>query len=289
MTITLTLVRRNLKVFFRDKAAVFFTLLSTLIVLGLYLLFLRKLNVASLEQTVGDLAYPVIDSWMFAGILTVIASTSTLGALSVMVEDRYKKINRDFLASPLHRSALTAGYLISSFLIGMILSILTLLICQLYSLGNGFPLLSPLEYLELLGILALTVFSGNALMFFLVSFLKTMNAYSTLSTIVGTLIGFITGVYMPVGLFPEAVQVVVKLMPPSHGAVLMRQIMATGPIETAFAGLPASAVTDFRAQMGVDYYVGGALLPVWGSLLFLLATGLLFFALSLLKMRKKEQ
>jgi len=34
------LARRNLTVFFRDKAAVFFSLLSALIVFGLYIFFL---------------------------------------------------------------------------------------------------------------------------------------------------------------------------------------------------------------------------------------------------------
>ncbi|MGI6168346.1 MAG: ABC transporter permease [Christensenellales bacterium] len=289
MSVLVNLVRRNNKLFFRDKASLFFSLLSALIVLGLYLLFLRRLNVASLEQAIGDAAYNVIDSWMFSGILAIITVSSTLGAFGTMVDDRYRKISRDFLASPVRRSSLTAGYILTSVIIGIVLFLIALGLCQIYMAGNGFLLLSPLEFLKLLGVLIITVFSSSALMFFLISFIKTLNAYSTASAIIGTLIGFVTGVYMPIGMFPESVQTVIKLIPPSHGAMLMRQIMTSRPIEAGFVGAPAEALAEFRTQMGIDFVVGGEILPAWISILFLLAAGFLFFCLGLLKMRQKEK
>ena len=47
MNVFLQLCRRNLLLFFRDKSAVFFSLLSVFIIIGLYALFLGDVVVAS--------------------------------------------------------------------------------------------------------------------------------------------------------------------------------------------------------------------------------------------------
>jgi len=60
------LARRNLTVFFRDKAAVFFSLLSALIVFGLYIFFLGDLWTSNLESIVNG--QEIMDSWLIAGL-----------------------------------------------------------------------------------------------------------------------------------------------------------------------------------------------------------------------------
>ena len=64
-------MKRNLKVFFRDKSSVFFSLLAVLIVLGLYVLFLGDQLVKSFEDKLED-PKRLMDSWIMAGILAVI-------------------------------------------------------------------------------------------------------------------------------------------------------------------------------------------------------------------------
>lgn len=47
----------------------------------------------------------------------------------------------------------------------------------------------------------------HTLLFYLIiANLKTMSAFSGLSTIVGTLIGFLAGIYIPIGLLPPYLQ-----------------------------------------------------------------------------------
>jgi len=60
------LARRNLTVFFRDKAAVFFSLLSALIIFGLYIFFLGDLWTSNLESIVNG--QEIMDSWLIAGL-----------------------------------------------------------------------------------------------------------------------------------------------------------------------------------------------------------------------------
>ena len=82
--------KRNLKLFFRDKSSVFFSLLSVLIVLGLYVLFLGDQLVSSMKDVTG--ANRLMDSWIMAGILAVTPVSTTLGSFGTMVADKAKKI-----------------------------------------------------------------------------------------------------------------------------------------------------------------------------------------------------
>ena len=82
--------KRNLKVFFRDRASVFFSLLAVFIVLGLYAAFLRSTLTRGLEHIPG--AEFLMDSWTMAGLLAVTSLTTTLGAAGVLVDDKVKGI-----------------------------------------------------------------------------------------------------------------------------------------------------------------------------------------------------
>ena len=99
---------RNLKVFFKDRTSVFFSLLSVFIIIVLYVLFLGDVWITGLEDLTG-VRY-LMDSWIMAGLLTITSVTTTMGAYGIMVEDKAKKINKDFTASPIKTRTLVGGY-----------------------------------------------------------------------------------------------------------------------------------------------------------------------------------
>ena len=115
----LNIARRNLKLYFRDKSSVFFSLLAVFIIIGLYVLFLGNMLTSNMEW-MGDHARFVTDSWIMAGLLAVTSLTTTMGAYGIMIEDKTKKVFKDFTASPVKRSSLVGGYILSSFIIGVI-------------------------------------------------------------------------------------------------------------------------------------------------------------------------
>ncbi|HOV70418.1 MAG TPA: ABC transporter permease, partial [Clostridia bacterium] len=89
----LTFTARNLKLFFRDKAAVFFSLLAVFIIIALYALFLSDMQVNQLKVFAGEkTARFLVDSWIMAGILAVNSVTITLGAFGVIINDEERKI-----------------------------------------------------------------------------------------------------------------------------------------------------------------------------------------------------
>lgn len=277
---------RNLRIFFRDRAAVFFSLLAVFIIIGLYALFLSDVWTSELEGFTG-VRY-MMDSWIMAGLLAVTSVTTTMGAFGVMVEDRSKKIYKDFSVTPVRRGSLAGGYVISAVTIGIIMSVITLILAELYIVSGGGELLDAGAMLKTLGMIVFSTIANTSMVLLIVSFFKSANAYATACTVIGTLIGFLTGIYMPVGNLPEGVQWVVKCFPPSHSALLFRRIMMEAPVSQSFSGAPAEVTDGFMHQMGVIFDFGGTDASPWVSVAVLAVSAAVFYALSVYVMSRKK-
>ncbi|MFQ7077145.1 MAG: hypothetical protein ACLRSW_03975 [Christensenellaceae bacterium] len=48
------------------------------------------------------------------------------------------------------------------------------------------------------GLVALTSVASTCMMLFIVSFIKSLNAFSAVNVILGAFLGFMTGIYMPI-------------------------------------------------------------------------------------------
>ena len=282
-----SLMERNLKVYFRDKASVFFSLMAVLIIFILYLLFLGDVWMADMPDIDGVKA--MMDNWIMAGLLAVTSMTTVMGAFGTMVDDRQHKIIKDFNASPIGRSKLVAGYELASFLIGSVMSLLMLVLSQVYIVARGGALLGPLPALEAVGLILLSALCNTALISFIVSFIKSQNAFGTASSILGTLVGFLTGIYLPIGMLPDGVQTVIKVFPLSHAALLLRRVMMDAPMQQVFAGAPEVFSTGFEEQMGITFQFGSQTLPAYASLLILIGATALFYGLATLRFSKKSR
>jgi multidrug/hemolysin transport system permease protein len=273
-------------VFFKDRTAVFFSLLAVFIIIGLYALFLGDVWVNSFSG-INGVRY-LMDSWIIAGLLAVTSVTTTMGAFGIMVEDKAKKITKDFTCSPLKRSSIAGGYILSAFIIGVIMSLVTLVLAEIYIAANGGELMNAALLLKVFALILLATFTNTSIVLFLVSFFKSVNAFATASTIIGTLIGFLTGIYLPVGQLPEGVQWAVKLFPVSHAAALFRQTMMAKPMSASFTGAPETAVSDFERLMGVTFKFGDTVITPLISICILVLTAVLFYGLSIWNISRKR-
>jgi multidrug/hemolysin transport system permease protein len=278
---------RNLKVFFRDRANVFFSLLAVFIVIGLYALFLGDMWNDEGEG-IKDMNL-LVDAWMLAGMMAVSSLSTTLGAFSTMVYDRDRKIYKDFYASPLSRGRITAGYILSAFAVGIIMSAIAYGLVELYIGLSGGAVLGPSDCLETFGVILLGALNGTAMMGLIVSFVKSQNAYAVVSTIVGTLAGFMTGVYIPIGSLPTAVQFAVKIFPCTHAGLLFRQIFTEKQLALSFESLPASAAEEFSETMGITARFGDFEITPTVSVVYLAATAVVFFFLAVLNLSRKNR
>ena len=279
-------IKRNLLVFFRDKAAVFYSLLASLIVIGLYALFLGN-NMTSYMDVMPD-ARQLVDRWLVAGLVAITSITAAMGAFGVMVEDKTKHIIQDFYTSPLRRWKLIGGYVFSAFIIGVILSVITMLVAQIYIIAQGGSLMTFAEYGITLLLILLGSFCNTTMVFFFAYFFTTQSAFGTASTLLGTLIGFVTGIYIPIGVLPDSVQWVIKLFPTSHAVVLLRQVMTDSYFAPYQSMLSDAVITDIKQELGIVYFFGDTQLPAYASLLIIAGVGVLFFLLSLIHVTRKQ-
>ena len=280
-------IKRNLKIYFRDKSAVFFSLLAVFIIIALYAVFLGDVWLNDSMKGLKN-ADTLMNIWLLAGLLAVASVTTTMGAFGVMIDDKVKKIGKDFHSSPVKRSSIAGGYIGSAFLIGVIMSVITALVSQIYIVLSGGEWIKPLALAEVILLILFTTMTNTSIVCFIVSFFKSHGAFSTASTIIGTLIGFLTGIYLPIGALPESVQTVIKLFPVSHAASLLRQVLMEEALQTAFAGIPASYLNEFKEYMGVTFQFGGSEVSVWGSILILVFTAAIFYGLSLFNISRKS-
>ena len=280
------LIKRNLKLFFRDRSAVLFSLLAIFIIIALYVVFLGDVWLDDSMKDIKD-ADILMNSWLVAGLLAVASITTTLGAFSVMIDDKVKKINKDFNSSPIKRSSITGGYIGSAFLIGVIMSLVTVIIAQTYIVfrgGDWFPLSS---FVKVFLLVIFTTMTNTSIVCFIVSFFKSNSAFTTASTIIGTLIGFLTGIYLPIGTLPASVQTVIKVFPVSHAASLFRQVLMEVPMNNSFEGIPANFLNEFKQYMGVTFNFGSVEVTPIMSIMILACTAIVFYSLSIFNMSRK--
>lgn len=279
--------KRNLRLFFRDRSAVFFSLLAIVLIILLYAVFLGDVWLPDSMKGLRGVG-ALMDSWLVSGLLAVASVTTTMGAFGVMIDDRVKRISRDFYASPFPKSRLTAGYLLSAFWIGTIMSVITLAAAEIYIVFRGGDWLAPLAFLKAFLLIFLSTMANTAAICFLVSFFRSQHAFSTASTIIGTAIGFLSGIYLPIGSLPESVQTVMKLFPVSYSVSLFRRILMDAPIKLSFDGVPPQALSDFREYMGITYQLGGHQISPIVSILILMGTAVVFYGLSVLNLSRNQ-
>lgn len=287
MGMVLQLSLRNIRVYVRDRTSVFFSFLSVLIIIGLYALFLGRVQTDGIRTSAGSLPGIrwLVDSWIIAGLLSVNAVTVSLGVLGTMVFDREYRRLSDFIVAPASRTGIVVSYLISALVIGLAFTLVAFVAGELYIVAAGGTFLPPAGILRVIGLLALSVISSSSIMFLIASFLSSGSAFGVLSTLLGTLIGFITGVYVPIGILPDAVQRFVALVPFSHGAALLRQELCRGPMSLVFAGAPPAAEARYLKMYGVTLFWGGTEISTAAMLGVLAGVTVLFLGLSALKLR----
>jgi multidrug/hemolysin transport system permease protein len=143
--------------------------------------------------------------------------------------------------------------------------------------------------MQVLGLILLVTLANSAIVFFITIFIKSMTAFATISTVVGTLLGFLAGIYMPVGNFPVAVQAVIKVIPLSHAASLFRRIIMGDLADTVFYGAPIEIKNSFLDVMGVNFAFGDFVVLPWMQIVYLVATAVLFYSLSLIVVTFKKE
>lgn len=230
------LVKRNLKNYLRDRLAVFFSLLSSIIILLLFFVFIKKSFMREIPSFVDDhLGQALVIAQLIGGTITLSIFSLSLGALGVMVDDFADKKMTGLLVSRTSKLKLGIGYIIASWFIAFAVSAVLSGVLFLYAGISTTLWFSGWTYLIYYGLLLLFSVLASIMMFCLVSVIKSSSAYGAINGILGTLFGFLCGIYMPYSIIGEAAQTIGSLVLPTQASValkslLLNDLFATNPV-----------------------------------------------------------
>lgn len=219
----LALVKRNLKLFFRNRMGAAMSLLAALLAFFIYIGFLKD----NLVQTWGNMpnAKQVLDTWMMGGIITIAGVTTAFGALGQLVNDREDNRYQDFKMTTLNQAKLVFSYFISAFIISFVMQIVTFLIMAGFFYWSDNLIINWRASLQLLLIALLGTLVATVFCQIIVEFIKGHTVFSRMSALVGTGIGFAIATYMPLGALPKFGKHLVKIFPSSYIASSFRKIL----------------------------------------------------------------
>lgn len=245
---------RNIKVYLKNRMAIIFSMITPIIVLGLYLLFLKDTYVSSIEDIFGMLKESDIDaivnSWLIAGVLGTAVVTVALNSLTVMVNDKEKKLHYDYIASPVKNHIVMLSYFTGAVINTIIVCSILMGVGLLFLAITDSFYLNFIDILSMFGIVVLGSVSATIVLMLFGSFFTKSSTLSSFSVLVSAGIGFVIGAYMPVSQFSDTMQNIINMVPGSHIAGLLRNTIMQ-PVLDSVAGDYSSiaAVDEAMAEM----------------------------------------
>lgn len=258
------LMKRNCKLFFKDKGMFFTSLITPLILLVLYATFLKGVYEDSFRQAMPE-GFPVEDSLINAtvggqlvsSLLAVCCVTVAFCSNLLMVQDKISGARRDLTMSPVSSSVLALSYFLASAGTTLLISFTALGVCLVYLYATGWYLAAMDVVLLCLDVILLVLF-GTALSSIINCKLSTQGQVSAVGTIVSAGYGFICGAYMPISSFGEGLQKVLAFFPGTYGTALLHNHALDGVYrEMIKIGFPEEVVEGIKDSIDCNLYFYG--------------------------------
>ena len=235
-------IKRNVLLFFKDWQSILFSLLTSIIVLVLYLLFLKGTFVSAIQSAMEQ--YPGLASmvpqkdidmfanlFLLSGILGSAMISVPFSCITVLVKDRANKVDYDILATPMKREQIIFAYFVSAVLTSILLNSIILAVGLIGIRMQGNMYLNISQVVKAFSIVALGSISASAIFMIIVLFFKTVSACEAFFGILSAASGFVIGAYIPISQFSDGVQTVCNLFPASQITIMLRNILLNGLLE----------------------------------------------------------
>ncbi|MCM1043580.1 MAG: ABC transporter permease [Corallococcus sp.] len=288
------LIERNIKLYFKEKMTFFLSLLSPLILLVLFLTFLRNVYESSLIQSLPQ-GFSVSDNllnaftggFLFSSVLAV-SCVSVSFCSNRLVDDKIKNVISDFSMTPISKSLLQTSYVISNFLTTLLVCGVILVIGIIYLAIVGWYL-SFADIILILLDVVLTILFGTILMSIISLFMSSASAQGAVCTLVSSMYGFLCGAYMPIATMGEGIKAVVSFIPGTYGTVLFRKCFMNGVLDSLSNDLPSEAVGEIAKAFDVSFDFFGTDVSEIGAILVMLFTVLVLLGVLILLVNLKTR
>ena len=298
MKTTLNLIKRNIKLFFKDKGMFFTALITPAILLVLYATFLGNVYKDSFMAgippmfTVSDkVINGLVAGQLVSSILAVSCVTVAFCSNFLMVQDKANGTIKDLLITPVKSSVLSLSYYVATLVSTLLVCFTAAALCLGYVALTGWYMSFADVLLIFVDVFVLVLF-GTALSSVINFFLSTQGQISAVGTIISAGYGFICGAYMPISSFGDGLQKAVMFLPGTYGTSLMRNHALNGVLDQMITdGMPVQVVDglcdmlDCNLQFfGNDVGIATMYAIIIGSVVVLLGA---FILANKLKNKKK--
>ena len=296
MTPMKAMLRRNVKLFFKDKGMFFTSLITPLILLVLYATFLanvyRDSFLAGLPEglTLSEsVLNGLVGGQLVSSILAVSCVTVAFCSNFLMVQDRANGTVRDLGMCPVRSSVLAASYYGATLISTLIICMTAMAVSLGYVAMTGWYLsVADVLYMGL-DVLVLVLF-GTALSSVIDFFLSTQGQISAVGSIVSAGYGFICGAYMPVSSFGSGLQKAVSFLPGTYGTSLLRNHALRGAFaEMQSQGIPEEVIGTMKDLLDCNVYFFGKAVSVPVMYAILVGAGVLLLGVYILLNATKKR
>lgn len=263
---TAVLIRRNMKLYFKDHGMFFTSLITPAVLLVLYATFLANVYRDSFgtylpSNIPTEITDALVRGELISSLLAVSCITVAFCSNFLSVQDRVRGSADDLRLSPLPSSLLSLSYLVASLSSTLIVAFAALLLCVAYCFSGGcYMSFGDIVLLALDTVIS--VFFGTALSSVINSKLSSQGQISAVGTIVSSGYGFICGAYMPISSFSSGIQRVISFLPGTYGTALFRNHALRGAIaELEASEIPPEAIKEFRDMLDCNIYFFGRSVP----------------------------
>ena len=250
----LLLVKRHLRIYFSSFTNIFFTLLSNLISMGVYLLFLFDNSVDNFSRfvPVERLEHVNILMLLFllSGQVMIMMISASFGNADILIKDT-QYTGSDMSVWPISKTKIMISYILQTVILAVGFSLITVSVGLLYiyiQYAYGLPVL---VMLQIVGIIVISGVFASLVAVLVSSLMKSLRSYGSFTVIINTLSGFLLGIYMPLGLLPNYVQKIVVWNPYFNYMHLFRHMMMKDIIGTTFEGVPEAIKTEVLEVYGI--------------------------------------
>lgn len=256
-------IRRNTKLYFKDRGLFFSSLITPLILLILYTAFLRNIFLDNITSSIQSLAFDIdekllsgiADGQIVASILSVSSVTVSFFCSMRMVKDRSDHTEKDICVSPINPTLIQIGYFLSALLSVFLVLFISTLFCFIYLFITGFYISIQDVFLILLDVFSLCVF-GTLMATLCYSFLRSDSQAGAISTIISCAYGFLAGAYMPIHSFSSWLRNSLMFLPSTYGTNIIKNHVLRGVFsKIEESGLPEEAIRGFRDSFDLNLYL----------------------------------
>ena len=264
---------RNIKLFFKDKGMLIGALVSPLIIMTLYALFLHRVFLQTFDGMFQGITLSasvvngLVASYEVSSVLAVCCITVAFVANMAMVADKVNGTRADITVTPAKGHVLVLGYYFATAIVTLAICYIAMIVGFCYIAGMGWAMTVGEVFSVILDVF-ITVLFGTAFSSVVCYFLSSQGAISAVSTIVSSVYGFICGAYYPISQFSTGMANTIMCLPGTYCTGLLRTHFMSGYAELMTAdGAPQAAVDGLLNGFDVKLSFFGSDVKVWAMYL----------------------